>query len=161
LDGLRMDFEKFLSLLRELERHQVDYVLIGGVALNLHGLVRATEDIDLFVRPDESNIECLRQALRAVWVDPDIEQITASDLAGEYPTVRYGPPGEEFVIDLLSRVGSAFQFADVETETMDIEGVRVRLATPAMLYRMKRDTVRPIDRADAAALREKFNLQDE
>jgi hypothetical protein len=156
-----MDFEKFLLLLREFERHQVDYALIGGVALNLHGIVRATEDIDLFVRPDEANVERLRQALRAVWPDPDIEQITAADLAGEYPTVRYGPPAEEFVIDLLSRLGSVFQFDDIQTETIDIEGVRVRLATPAMLYRMKRDTIRPIDRADAVALREKFGLEDE
>ncbi|MBI3801744.1 MAG: nucleotidyl transferase AbiEii/AbiGii toxin family protein [Deltaproteobacteria bacterium] len=155
-----MDFEKFLLLLQELEQHQVDYVLIGGVALNLHGLVRATEDIDLFVRPDESNVARLRQALRSVWADPDIEQITAADLAGDYPTIRYGPPGEEFVIDLLSRLGSAFQFADVQAEIVEVEGVRVRLATPAMLYQMKRDTVRPIDRADALALREKFDLED-
>ena len=156
-----MDFEKFLLLLRELEQHQVEYVLIGGVALNLHGIVRATEDIDLFVRPNEENIERVRQALRAIWADPDVEQITATDLAGEYPTVRYGPPDEEFVIDFLSRLGSAFQFDDIQAETIDIEGTRVKLATPLMLYRMKRNTVRLIDRADAVALREKFNLPDE
>ena len=44
-----MDFERFLAFLRELERNMVDYVLVGGVALNLHGIIRATEDIDLFV----------------------------------------------------------------------------------------------------------------
>lgn len=154
-----MDFEKFLLLLRELERHQVDYVLIGGIALTLHGIVRATEDIDLFVRPDEDNIQRLRKALQAVWPDPDIEQITAADLAGDYPIVRYGPPGEEFVIDFLSRLGSAWQFADIQT--VEIEGTPVKVATPSMLYRMKRDTIRPIDKADAAALREKFDLKDE
>jgi hypothetical protein len=42
-----------------------------------------------------------------------------------------------------------------------IEGVPVRLATPSTLYRMKRDTVRPIDRADAAALRERFRIAEE
>lgn len=156
-----MDFEKFLLLLRELERNEVNYVLIGGVALNLHGIVRATEDIDLFVRPAESNVERLKRALRAVWDDPDIDQITAEDLAGDYPTVRYGPPGEDFVIDLLSRLGTAFQFEDVQAETVEVEGVQIRLATASALYLMKRDTVRPIDRADAAALREKFKLQDE
>jgi hypothetical protein len=156
-----MDFEKFLRLLRELGRHQVDYVLIGGIALNLHGIVRATEDIDLFVRPNEDNIQRLRQALQEVWTDPDIEQITAADLAGDYPTVRYGPPGEEFVIDFLSRLGSAFQFADIEAETVEIEGTPIKVATPSMLYRMKRNTIQPIDKADAAALREKFDLKDE
>jgi hypothetical protein len=156
-----MDFERFLALLRELERHAVDYVLVGGVALNLHGIVRATEDIDLFIRPDVQNVERLRSALRSVWNDPDIEQITAEDLAGEYPAIRYGPPGEHFVIDILSRLGTAFQFDDIEAETIEVEGVRVRLVTPSMLYRMKKGTVRPIDWADAAALQEKFHLQDE
>jgi hypothetical protein len=42
-----------------------------------------------------------------------------------------------------------------------IEGVPVRVATPATLYRMKKDTVRPIDRADAAALRDKFRLAED
>ncbi|MBI3757604.1 MAG: hypothetical protein HY267_06475 [Deltaproteobacteria bacterium] len=156
-----MDFDKFLLLLRELERHQVDYALIGGVALNLHGIVRAMEDVDLFIRPDEDNIRRLRQALHAIWTDPDIEQITAEDLAGDYPTVRYGPPGEEFVIDFLSRLGSVFALIDIQTEVVEIEGVPIKVATPAMLYRMKRDTIRPIDWADAVALREKFDLNEE
>jgi hypothetical protein len=134
---------------------------VGGVALNLHGIVRTTEDIDLFVRPEADNIERLQQALRSVWDDPDIAQITEADLAGEYPTIRYGPPGEDFVIDFLSRLGTTFRFEDIQAETVDVEGVQVRLATPLMLYRMQRDTVRPIDRADAAALQEKFGMQDE
>jgi hypothetical protein len=43
---------------------------------------------------------------------------------------------------------------------MTIEGVSVRVAAPATLYRMKKDTLRPMDRADAAALREKFELEE-
>jgi hypothetical protein len=156
-----MDFDKFLEVLRALAREGVDYVLVGAVALGIHGLVRATEDVDLFIRPDGENVERLKRALRSVWDDPEIAGITAQDLAGEYPTVRYGPPGEGFVIDLLSRLGSAFAFEDLEAETVSLEGVPARVATPATLYRMKKGTVRPIDRADAAALREKFRLLEE
>ena len=146
-----MDFDKFLEVLRALAHEGVDYVLVGGVALGVHGIARATEDIDLFIRADEQNVERLKRALRSVWDDPDIGDITAGDLAGEYPTIRYGPPGEGFVIDLLARLDSAFT----------IEGVPVRVATPTTLYRMKRGTLRPIDRADAAALREKFGIAEE
>jgi hypothetical protein len=156
-----MDFDKFLEVLRALAREGVDYVLVGGVALGVHGIVRATEDIDLFVRPDAENVERLRRALRSVWDDPDIAGITVEDLSGEYPTIRYGPPGEAFVIDVLSRLGSAFAFDDLESQTVDVEGVPVTVATPATLHRMKRATLRPIDRADAAALREKFGLTDD
>ena len=153
-----MDFERFLDLLRALAREEVDYVLIGGVALNLHGIVRATEDVDLFIRPTEDNVGRLKRALRSLWNDPEIDQISVTDLAGDYPTIRYGSPDETLLIDLLARLGSAFGFDDLEIQTAMVEGVPVRLATPATLYRMKKDTVRPIDHADATALREKFRL---
>jgi hypothetical protein len=155
-----MDFDDFLKLLRALEQHRVDYVLVGAAALSVHGIVRATEDIDLFVRPEPENVERLRRALRSVWDDPEIERISAQDLAGEYPTIRYVPPGESPVIDLLSRLGTELRFEDLEVETVVLEDVRARVATPRTLYRMKKDTVRAIDRADAQALREKFGLEE-
>ena len=156
-----MNFERFLLLLRALEEHTVDYVLIGGVALNMHGIIRATEDIDLFVQPTAQNITRLRQALQAIWADPDIDQITVEDLCGEYPAIRYGPPDEDFAIDIISQLGAEIRFEDLQVETAHIEGVAVRLATPRTLFQIKRDTVRPIDQADAAMLLEKFALNDD
>jgi hypothetical protein len=150
-----------LRVISSLNRAGVDYVVVGGVAMNLHGLVRATEDLDLFVRPDAENIERLRGALRAVWSDPSIAEITAEDLCGDYPAVRYGPPAGTLYLDILARVGEATRFADLEVQEMEVEGVRVRVATPRTLYRMKKDTVRPIDHADAAALCAAFGLSDE
>jgi hypothetical protein len=67
--------------------------------------------------------------------------------------VQYFPPGGTFHIDILTRLGGAFQFSDLETERVPYEDLTVTVVTPAMLYRMKRDTVRPRDRADAIALR--------
>ena len=64
-----MDFERFLDLSRALASEWVDYVLEGRVALNLHGIVRATE-----------------------------------------------------VVDLRARLGSAFAFDDLETQTVMVEG---------------------------------------
>lgn len=155
-----MDYEKFVELLKALAREGVDYVLVGAVALNLHGIVRATEDIDLFIRPEGENVERLKRALRCVWDDPDIAEISVHDLLTDYPTIRYGPPGEGFVIDLLTRLGSAFTFESLEVQTVSVEGISVRVATPSTLYRMKKDTIRPIDRADAAALRDQFGLEE-
>jgi hypothetical protein len=64
------------------------------------------------------------------------------------------------VIDLLARHGSAFTFEDLEVQMISIEGVPVRVAAPTTLYRMKKDTIRPIDKADVATLREKFGIED-
>lgn len=153
-----MSFEKFLAFLRELDIRQVEYVLAGGVALNLHGIIRATEAIDLFIQPEGPNVERLKDALRAIWSDSSIDDIEIADLSEKYPVIRYGPPHEDFVIDLMSKLGTEFTYDDLEAEVMELEGVRIQLATPATLYNMKKSTVRPIDKADATALKEKFNL---
>ena len=156
-----IDLDRFLVLLRALNREGVEYVVVGAVALGLHGLARATEDVDLFVRPTLDNVAGLKRALSAVWPDPEIETIDASQLAGEYPVVRYGPPDGAFTLDILARLGERFAFDDIEAGVVELEGEPVRVATPRMLYVMKRDTVRPLDHADAAALRRTFGFEDE
>ena len=64
-------------------------------------------------------------------------------------------------IDILARLGTAFDFEGIEAENAEVEGIVVPVATPRMLYRMKKDTVRPQDRADAERLRREFHLEDE
>jgi hypothetical protein len=156
-----VEFDKLAAIVRAFHDEAVEYVLVGGAALNLLGLVRATVDVDFFVRPDPANVARIRRALRRVWDDPEIESIVVEDLAGEYAVVRYGPPDETIVVDLIARVGDAFAFDDLQWNTIDVDGVPTRVATPETLYRLKRDTVRPIDRVDAAALRAKFGLKED
>ncbi|MFN8641481.1 MAG: hypothetical protein U0802_07425 [Candidatus Binatia bacterium] len=148
------------DLLAALNAEGVDYVLFGGQAVNLHGILRFTDDIDLFVAPAADNVTRLRRALRRLWEDPAIDDIRAEDLSGEYAVVRYGTP-DDFYIDLVSRLGEAYAYADVEGEWIERGGVRARVATPRMLYRMKKGTVRPLDRADAADLKAKFGLAED
>jgi hypothetical protein len=156
-----MDDDRLLEVFRALSREGVRYKVIGGIALNLHGLVRATEDLDIFVDPEPSNVDRLKVALQSVFSDPEIEQISAADLGGEYPAIQYLPPGGNFSIDILARLGTAFDYASIESEDANVEGVTVSVATPRMLYRMKRDTVRPQDRADAERLRREFSIEGE
>lgn len=156
-----MDRDLILELFRAFATEGVRYKVVGGIALNLHGLVRATEDLDIFVDPEPANVDRLKRALKAVFDDPEIENISAADLAGEYPAIQYVPPEGRFSVDILARLGSAFDFAAIETETAIVEGTSVPVATPRMLYRMKKDTVRPQDRADADRLRREFGLEDD
>ena len=156
-----MDFDILKTLLAALHARRVRYVLVGGIALNVHGIIRTTEDIDFFVEPTPENVAALRSALRDLWSDPEIDAIRAEDLAGEYPVVRYGPPDGSCTIDIMSGLGTAFSFADIESQEADLEGISVRVATPRMLYRMKSGTVRPIDQADAGNLKRKFHIPDD
>jgi hypothetical protein len=156
-----MEFEQAKRILAAFDSHKVDYILVGGMAMAAQGLVRATRDIDVVVSAEANNVDRLKTALRELFDDPAIESIRADELAGDYPAIQYVPPAGDFWIDILARLGEAFRFADLESEEMIIEGVRVRVATPRALYRMKRDTVRPQDRLDAQVLRERFDLQEE
>lgn len=155
-----MELDEAIRVLGSLEREGVDYVLIGGAALTFHGLVRATEDLDLFVRPTADNIERLRRALRAVYDDPSIDEISTDDLLGDYPAVRYYPPEGELFLDILTRLGEFASYESLEAQEVESHGIRIKIASPATLYRLKRDTVREIDHLDALRLREKFRLED-
>jgi hypothetical protein len=156
-----MQWDAVMKVLAALETARVEYVVIGGVAVNFHGLERATGDIDIFIAPSADNVARLRSALHAVYDDPSIDEITAGDLCGEYPAVRYVPPGDGPPMDILTRLGETFQFGDLESERYDVDGQPISVATPATLYRMKRDTVRPVDHADAKRLAEAFDLDED
>lgn len=153
-----MEFDLLKRVLAGLETRDVRYAIFGAVALNLHGLARSTEDLDLFVAPEADNIERLKLALGDAIDDPEIATIAASDLLGDYPAVQYFPPGGAFHIDILTRLGEAFSFSDLETERLPFDDLTVTVVTPGTLYRMKRNTVRLKDRADAAAIRQRFNV---
>ena len=156
-----MDPEETMRVLRAFESEGLDYVLIGAAAMAFHGLIRATGDLDLFIRATPENIERLRAALRDAYNDPHIDEISSADLLGDYPSVRYVPPVGELYLDVLTRLGEVANFETVESEVKDVDGIAVRIATPMALYRQKKGTVRPQDHVDAAALKERFNLQDE
>ena len=137
------------------------YVLIGATALGLHGIVRATEAIDLLVRANPENLARLRKALRGVYPgDASIEEIRDADLLGDYPSVRFYPQSGDLFLDIMARLGDVASYETVEAELMDVDGIRVRLATPRALYRLKKDTLRPLDRRDAAMLAERFQIKE-
>ncbi len=156
-----IDVDLLLRLIKAMNHEGVNYITFGAVALMAHGLVRNTEDADFFVAPDAENIDRLKRALHTVWDDTNIDDIRAEDLLGDYPSVRYGPPGDDFTIDFLTRLGEAYRYDTLEWETKEIEGVSIRVVTPMQLYRMKRDTIRYKDKLDAAALREEFSLPED
>jgi hypothetical protein len=156
-----MDFDEATRILAAFEREGVRYVLVGSMALAAHGLVRATRDMDFFVSPDPDNVERLRRALKSLFEgDPSVDEITAEDLGGAYPAVEYVPPHGRYSLDILARLGDAFRFEDLESEELVMEGVKIRVATPRTLYLMKKGTLRPQDRVDAEALRERFGIKE-
>jgi len=142
-----VEYDPAVAVLQALERDGVQYAVFGGIAVNIHGLARFTEDLDIFVAPARDNVERLKIALKSVFDDPSIDGISADDLQGEYPAVQYVPPEGAFHIDILTRLGEAFRWEDLETERVPFEGLLVNVVTPRMLY--------------AEALRRRIPLKDE
>lgn len=91
---------------------------------------------DSLVEPERENLESLKRALRSARADP-----------------QYVPPEGAFHIDILTRLGEAFRWQDLEVLRLPFEGLTANVASPRTLYRMKRDTVRAKDRRDAEVLR--------
>jgi predicted nucleotidyltransferase len=78
-----MDIE---DLLRSLNAHNVEFIIIGATAFPVHGYARATLDIDLFIRPESPNAERVLHALRDFGYD--IAEITLEDLLTKKVLIR-------------------------------------------------------------------------
>ncbi len=145
------DTWEFIQL---LDRHGVEYVIVGGEAVIHYGYVRLTGDVDFFYRTDGGNTERLYAALLDFW-DGDVpgfdraEELTLPDLV-----VQFGRPPNR--IDLLTAIsGVAFEDAWSTRETLVADdGTPVHLISRSLLIVNKEASARPKDIDDAAFLRE-------
>jgi predicted nucleotidyltransferase len=148
-------YSSFNSVFKSLEEHNVEYVLIGGYAVVLYGLPRGTNDIDLFVNPTEKNIRLLQESLKSLFEDKSISEITLPELM-KYAVIRYGTP-DGFNIDIMVNLGERFSYKDLEFDKIDFEGIKIKIATPETLIRLKENTYRDKDKADIMFLKKLLN----
>ena len=143
------------ALLATLHRHGVDYTVIGGVAVQVHGHRRTTKDLDVIASPDRENLERLAAALGELNARP-------RDLPGGSPTAEHlatapiVPPltTDHGELHILRGVRGAPDYADLRARALVIEldGVAVPCAGLDDLIAMKRASGRPSDERDIAAL---------
>lgn len=144
-------FRQFIKVLKAFNVHGVDYILLQGMG-------RLTRDIDIFVKMAPDNINKLRSALYAVFNDNSIEKITLEEL-NKYPVIRYGTP-YGFYIDIMARLGETAAYDDLEFKIVEYQGVRIRVATPETLYKLKKDTLRDKDKIDPEFLKELIRARE-
>lgn len=130
-----------------LNAHAVRYVVIGGFAMAYHGLLRATEDIDLLLDSKPDNVEAVRAAL-SVLSDKAVLEVRPTDLE-DYTVVRVA---DEVVVDLMaSACGISYDEVAADAEVGTIGSVPVRFASARSLLKTKQ-TLRPKDVPDRAYL---------
>jgi hypothetical protein len=154
---MELNVKNILSLFQAFHEHDVEYVLIGGIAVILHGIPRVTEDLDIFLKEDHKNIMRFKDALRVVFEDESIDDITDDDLK-KYAVVRYGTP-DNYYIDIFCRIGEVFKYEDLNYDVISSHGILIRIATIQTLIQLKQNTIREIDKADVLLLSEKLKGQ--
>jgi hypothetical protein len=155
------------ALIEVLARHRVDYVVIGGVATQVHGHRRTTMDLDLTPDPDPENLARLGAALAELEARPvdatfDGAEIPAADperlaVAAIVPPLltRHGQ------LHVLKEPKGGRAFADLREAALVVvlNGTEVAIVSLDDLIRMKRATGRPGDIEDVAALTEAARQQ--
>jgi hypothetical protein len=141
------DFAEFIRILR---RHRVRFLVVGGYAMAHHGLVRATNDVDVLVATDDANVARIRAAtLEFVGVEPN-----ESALRPPRGMFRIGPPSAH--VDVTTKIDGIADFDRVWTRRSKGEffGVPVGFLSLEDMLRTKRAAGRPKDIGDVAWLEE-------
>jgi predicted nucleotidyltransferase len=143
---LDKDFKEFIEL---LNAHKVDYLVIGGYAVNFHGYPRYTKDIDFWIWLTKDNINRLLVAINEFGFGS--LGLQADDLLNPDNVVQLGY--EPYRIDLLTDVkGVDFQDCFQRKATVTVDHIQVNFLSLEDLIQAKRKAGRLQDLADAQQL---------
>jgi len=141
--------EDYKDMLQALADEKVDYLLVGAYALAAHGYLRATVDMDIWVKPSAHNADAVLRALRRFGAP--LQGLTSEDLQTDDTIFQIGVAPRR--IDIITGA-SGLQFDDTFSRSLpvEIEGLEVRVPAIEDLIRNKRACGRTRDLADAEAL---------
>jgi hypothetical protein len=139
--------DDLLRVCRLLQQHKAKYVLVGACACGLHGLVRATQDLDLLVEPSEDNLQRVIDALSEL-PDGAARELTVKDLQENVvvkiaDAVEVDVARQAWTVDYAEAIGDA--------RTLEVEGVTIVYAGLDTLIKSK-STYRDQDRVDRERL---------
>ncbi len=134
-------------LLRALNDHGVDYLLVGGYALYTLGYQRGTTDIDVVLRPTREQGERVKQALLLL---PDkVSEGLMPEWFTEGETIRVA---DAFVVDLMfSACGETYESLQPHAVIIDFEGIAVHTLNLEGLLKTKQSS-RDKDKLDRVIL---------
>ncbi len=145
--------QDFRDIVAELVRAEARFLIVGAHALGLHGVARATADLDLWIEPSNENVDRVWRALAAFGAPMETLGIRPSDLTRPNIVAQFGLP--PYRIDVLTGV-SGLTFEDAWNTRVEapFEDVRAPFIGRDAFIQNKRATGRTKDRADLEALGE-------
>jgi hypothetical protein len=162
----------YLDLFRALEEERVEYVVVGGLAINLHGVERATMDVDLVLAMDDGNLRRFLNAATKLKLKPSlpvsIESLcNATQLDAwvreRHPIAFSLQPASPNVptVDIILRPAVPFEQMYRNRIEKDVGDVRLSLASIDDLISLKTGTGRKRDASDVEALKIARRVTDE
>jgi hypothetical protein len=144
--------QDFKDLLVEFNARKVEFLVVGAHALAAHGHVRATQDLDIWVRPDLENAKRVMDALRAFGAP--LHDLTEQDLST--PGLIFQVGVEPIRIDVLTVIdGVEFDEAWAERMLSKFADQPVSVLSRKHLIQNKRAAARTQDLADVERLENK------
>ncbi len=141
----------FESWLVELTKAKIDYILVGGLAVDLCGYARSTLDMDILIAHNSENIGRLIAALEKFGRGSGSE-LTEDDLSLEEGCVRVN---EDFPLDIFTVMsGKTYEDMIPFSDVTDVAGAAVRHISPEGIIMLKSSSSRPKDKLDVEAMRE-------
>ena len=138
-------------MLHSLVESGVEFIVVGAHAMAVHGVPRATGDLDLFVRPDSGNADRVIEALTDFGAPVASHGISASDFKRQGNVYQIGLPPRR--LDLMTSIdGLTFDEAWSSRITLKLNGLQVSFLGKEALIRNKKATGRDKDAVDVRLL---------
>ena len=147
------------EILRALVEKRVDFVVVGGVAVQAHGYLRATADLDVVPRPTLLNLSRLAEALTELdaegWRVRLPVAVTDPQLLKAAPMIPLTTrDGRLDLLNIAHTAGAPASYDDLRERALvvELDGLEIAIAGLDDLIRMKRAAGRPHDLTDIASL---------
>jgi hypothetical protein len=155
----------YKSIFDALSAHKIRYVVVGGVAVVLHGVVRLTADLDLAISLDPDNLKKFVEVMDELGFTPrapvGVQEFVSPACRASWKKEKgmvaftfYHPQKTIQQVDVF--IEDIIPFADLERDavTFDIFGINVKVVSFPHLKQLKLISGRPEDMADLEALDE-------
>ncbi len=162
----------FEKILEELNRHNVKYLIVGGIAVNLHGFYRSTLDLDIILLLSDSNLGKFVKVIRKLGLVPrapvKIEDFANAALRKIWIKNKnmkaftlYDPDFQRKYLDVVIDHPLDFQQAFKRKKVFKDRGLSVPVIAVSDLLRMKKSADRMRDVIDIMGLKEAQRIKRE
>jgi hypothetical protein len=137
-----------VEICRMLNTRQANYIVIGGMAINIHGFTRNTEDIDLLIETTPANEAKVLEVL-CLLPEGAAKELRPGEIA-DHVVVRIC---DDITVDLMAKAcGHDYAAARHLVTELEIDGVKIPFASPTLLW-ITKQTYREKDEIDRIFLR--------